>query len=115
MAAANTIARHSEQSSDQNSTMKRLTSSVLAILLTITLVNSATARRKYHPPGSPDSDMETVVNLVATWAVAYSMCKGKDAPDKCTESERISVSLKEMGWCYGETDQVAVGFRWHRC
>jgi hypothetical protein len=73
------------------------TAGFLVILFAIAIASSATARRRYHPPRSPDSDMETVVNLVATWAVAYSMCKDKNVPDKCAESERTSVALKEIG------------------
>jgi hypothetical protein len=62
-----------------------------------------------------DPSVETIINIIATWAIAYSSCKSKTAPDKCAESDRLGASLKEMGWCYGETDQVSVGFRWHRC
>jgi hypothetical protein len=96
--------------------MKRLiTTSILVSVVATALATSATARLKYHPHALPDANTETVVNMVATWAIAYSLCKGKDAPEKCAESERTSAALKEMGWCYGETDQVTVGFRWHRC
>src|SRR5438874_1738029 len=54
------------------------------------------ARPRYHPP---DPNMETVVNLVAVWAIAYSACKGarSDSPqtkDKCAEADRTSTALR---------------------
>jgi hypothetical protein len=44
--------------------MKRLiTISILASLLVTALASSATARRKYYPSASPDSNIETVARL----------------------------------------------------
>jgi hypothetical protein len=88
---------------------------VAAGLLLVPDTNSAAARR-YHPARTVrDATTETLVNMVAAWAIAYSACKTSHASDKCTESEQSAAALKQQGWCFGETDQVSVGFRWRPC
>src|SRR5438874_2365917 len=96
----------------EGSAMKSIViTSILASLVASALTSSTAAHRKYHPvapmdsnvetvahrryrpPASSDANLETIINLVATWAIAYAMCKGNNASDKCNESERIADSL----------------------
>ncbi|MFL5259042.1 MAG: hypothetical protein ACJ8AS_04760 [Hyphomicrobiales bacterium] len=99
--------------------MKRfMVATLLCAIMLDAFANPGSARRKYHPRfTAKDVTSETLLNMVSVWVVAYSACKADPKPtnDKCTQADQTATALKEQGWCVGETDQVVVGFRWHRC
>lgn len=58
--------------------------------------------------------------LIAAWQEQNTLCRGLHGDDPrmqpaCDERQRIGRALDKLGWCYGETDQMAYQMQWHRC
>jgi len=58
--------------------------------------------------------------LIAQWQAKNTLCRGLHGSDPrtqpaCDERQRLGRELYRIGWCYGETGQMAYQMQWHRC
>ncbi|MFT4163503.1 hypothetical protein [Shinella sp.] len=65
-------------------------------------------------------DVPDTQQLIAEWIEHNTLCRGLHGDDPrmqpaCDERQRIGRALDKLGWCYGETNQMAYQMQWHRC